>query len=85
VVPANSVRILAHLPDPPYDTIGTITVQTDADSSRDKMISDIRQRAGKSGANVIVVLSEKAFVWYNASIRQRLHTRRIVAQAIRVP
>jgi hypothetical protein len=84
-VPTNSVRILAQLPSPPYDVIDTITVQTDAAIGRDKMISEIRQRAGNSGANVIIVLSEKVFIWRNAAIHQRLHTRRIVARAIRLP
>jgi len=84
-VPANSVRILERLPSPPYDVIGTITVQADADINRDKTISEIRQRAGNRGANVIVVLSEKVFSWRNPAIHQRLHTRRIIARAIRVP
>ena len=84
-VPANSVRILERLPSPPYDLIGTITVQTDADINRDKTISEIRQRAGNRGANVIVVLSERVFSWRNPAIHQRLHTRRIIARAIRVP
>ena len=84
-VPANSVRILERLPRPPYDLIGTITVQTNADINRDKTISEIRQRAGNRGANVIVVVSEKVFSWRNSAIHQRLHTRRIVARAIRVP
>ena len=84
-VPANSVQILERLPSPPYDVIGTITVQTDAETTREQAISDIRQRAGISGANVIVVLSDRAFSWRNGAIRQRLHTRRIVARAIRLP
>ncbi len=84
-VPANSVQILERLPNPPYDVIGTITVQTNTETTRDQAISDIRQRAGNSGANVIVVLSDKAFTWRNAAIRQRLHARRIVARAIRLP
>ena len=84
-VPANSVQILDHLPSPPYDVIGTITVQTNTETTRDQTISDIRQRAGNSGANVLVVLSDKAFTWRNAAIRQRLHARRIVARAIRLP
>jgi len=84
-VPANSVRILERLPSPPYESIGTITVQTDADMNRGKTISEIRQRAGNSGANVIVVVSEKVFSWRNSAIHQRLQTRRIVARAIRVP
>ena len=84
-VPANSVQILERLPSPPYDVIGTITVQTDAETTREQALSDIRRRAGNSGANVIVVLSDKAFTWRNAAIRQRLHTRRIVARAIRLP
>jgi hypothetical protein len=84
-VPANSVQILERLPSPPYEVIGTITVQTDTETTREQAISDIRQRAGNSGANVIVVLSDKAFIWRNAAIRQRLHTRRIVARAIRLP
>jgi hypothetical protein len=84
-VPANSVRILERLPSPPYESIGTITVQIDADINRDKTISEIRQRAGNSGANVIVFVSEKVFSWRNPAIHQRLHTRRIVARAIRVP
>jgi hypothetical protein len=84
-VPATSVRILERLPSPPYDVIGTITVQTDAGIGRDRTISEIRQRAGNSGANVVAVLSEKVFTWRNAAIHQRLHTRRIVAQAIRMP
>src|SRR4030088_491402 len=82
---ASSVRILERLPSPPYELIGTITVQTDADINRDKTIPEIRQRAGNSGANAIVVLSEKLFSWRNSAIHQRLHTRRIVARAIRVP
>lgn len=85
VVPANSVQILERLPSPPYAVIGTITVQADAETTREQAISDIRQRAGNSGANVIVVLSDKAFTWRNGAIRQRLHTRRIVARAIRLP
>jgi hypothetical protein len=85
VVPANSVQILEHLPSPPYAVIGTITVQADAGTTREQAISDIRQRAGNSGANVIVVLSDQAFTWRNGAIRQRLHTRRIVARAIRLP
>jgi hypothetical protein len=84
-VPANSVRIFERLPSPPYESIGTITIQADADINRDKTISEIRQRAGNSGANVIVVVSEKVFSWRNSAIHQRLHTRRIVARAIRVP
>jgi hypothetical protein len=84
-VPANSVQILERLPNPPYDVIGTITVQTDTETTREQAISDIRQRAGNSGANVIVVLSDKAFTWRNVAIRRRLHTRRIVARAIRLP
>jgi hypothetical protein len=84
-VPANSVQILERLPNPPYDVIGTITVQTNTETTRDQTISDIRQRAGNSGANVIVVLSDKAFTWRNAAIRQRLHARRIVARTIRLP
>jgi hypothetical protein len=84
-VPANSVQILERLPSPPYDVIGTITVQTDAETTREQALSDIRQRAGNSGANVIVVLSDKAFTWRNGAIHQRLHTRRIVARAIRLP
>jgi hypothetical protein len=84
-VPANSVRISERLPSPPYESIGTITVQTDADINRDKTISEIRQRAGSGGANVIVFVSEKVFSWRNPAIHQRLHTRRIVARAIRVP
>jgi hypothetical protein len=63
--------------------IGTITVQTDAETSRDRTITEIRQKAGSSGANIVVVLSEKVFTWLNANTRQRLHTRRIVVQAIR--
>ncbi len=84
-VPANSVQILERLPSPPYDVIGTITVQTDTETTREQALSDVRQRAGNSGANVVVVLSDKAFTWRNAAIRQRLHTRRIVARAIRLP
>ena len=82
-VPANSVRILERLPSPPFEVIGTITVQTSAETSRDRTIFEIRQRAGNSGANVVVILSEKVFTWRNGTIRQRLHTRRIVARAIR--
>jgi uncharacterized protein YbjQ (UPF0145 family) len=84
-VPANSVQILERQPSQPYDVIGTITVQTDTETTREQAITDIRQRAGNSGANVIVVLSDKAFTWRNAAIRQHLHTRRIVARAIRLP
>jgi hypothetical protein len=84
-VPANSVRILERLPSPPYESINTIVIQNDASINRDKTISEIRQRAGNSGANVIVVVSEKVFSWRNSAIYQRLHTRRIVARAIRVP
>jgi hypothetical protein len=82
-VPANSVRVLDHRPNSLYEVIGTITVQTDAEISRDRTISEIRQRAGNSGANLVVVLSEKVFTWRNVATRQRLHTRRIVVQAIR--
>jgi hypothetical protein len=82
-VPGHSVQVLDHRPSSPYEAIGTITVQTGAEISRDQTISEIRQRAGNSGANVVVVLSEKVFTWRNAITRQRLHTRRIVVQAIR--
>jgi hypothetical protein len=84
-VPANSVRILERLPSPPYEVVGTIAVQTDANINRDKTISEIRQRAGNSGANVIVVLSEKIFTRRNPTVQQRLHLRRIVVRAIRLP
>jgi hypothetical protein len=82
-VPANSVQVLDRRPSSPYVVIGTITVQTDAETSRDRTITEIRQKAGSSGANIVVVLSEKVFTWLNANTRQRLHTRRIVVQAIR--
>jgi hypothetical protein len=82
-VPANSVQVLDRLPSPPYEAIGTITVQTGAEIGRDRTISEIRQRAGNSGANAVVILSEKVFTWRNLITHQRLHTRRIVAQAVR--
>jgi hypothetical protein len=82
-VPASSVQVLDHRPNLPYEAIGTITVQTGAEISRDQTISEIRQRAGNSGANIVVVLSEKVFTWRNGATRQRLRTRRIVVQAIR--
>jgi hypothetical protein len=82
-VPANSVQVLDRLPSPPYEAIGTITVQTRAEIDRDRTISEIRQRAGNSGANAVVILSEKVFTWRNLITHQRLHTRRIVAQAVR--
>jgi hypothetical protein len=84
-VPANSVRILERLPNPPYEVVGTVTEQTNAEANRDQMISEIRQRAGSTGANAIVIISEKVFTWRNESIRQRLHTRRIVVRALRLP
>jgi hypothetical protein len=84
-VPANSVRILERVPSPPYEVVGTITIQTSADTNRDKTIFEIRRRAGNSGANVIVVLSEKVFTWRNETIHQLLPTRRIVVRALRVP
>jgi hypothetical protein len=84
-VPLTSVRVLDQLPSPPYEALGTITVQTDADANREKAIADIRQRAGNDGANAIVILSEKVFSWRNEAIRQRLRSRRIVARALRLP
>jgi hypothetical protein len=82
-VPASSVQVLDRRPNSPYEAIGTITVQTGAEISRDRTISEIRQKAGNGGANIIVVLSEKVFTWRNPTTRQRLRTRRIVVQAIR--
>jgi hypothetical protein len=84
-VPANSVRVLERLPNPPYEVVGTITVQTSADVNRDKTIAEFRQRAGSDGANAIVVISEKVFTWRNETIHQRLRTRRIVVRAFRLP
>jgi hypothetical protein len=84
-VPANSVRILERLPSPPYEVVGTITEQTNAEANRDQTISEIRQRAGNSGANAIVIISEKVFTWRNEAIRQRRHTRRIVVRTLRLP
>jgi hypothetical protein len=84
-VSANSVRILKRLPSPPYDVVGTFTVQTDADFDPEKIIAEIRQKAGNSGANAIVLLSEKVFTWNNETIHQRLPTRRVVARALRLP
>ncbi|HZC34817.1 MAG TPA: hypothetical protein VE242_04350 [Chthoniobacterales bacterium] len=84
-VPANSVRIMERLPSPPYEVVSTITEQTNAEANRDQTISEIRQRAGNGGANAIVIISEKVFTWRNDAIRQRLHTRRIVVRALRLP
>jgi hypothetical protein len=84
-VSANSVRVLERLPNPPYDVVGTITVQTNADVDREKTIAEIRQRAGNSGANAIVLLSDKVFTWRNETIHQRLRTRRVVVRALRLP
>ena len=84
-VPTSSVRILDRLPSPPYQIVGTITEQTDAEVNRDKTITEIRQRAGNSGANAIVIISEKLFTWRNDTIHQRLRTRRIVVRALLLP
>jgi uncharacterized protein YbjQ (UPF0145 family) len=53
--------------------------------NRDKTITEIRQRAGNSGANAIVIISEKLFSWRNDTIHQRLRTRRIVVRALLLP
>jgi uncharacterized protein YceK len=78
-VPASSVRVLDRLPAKPYDVVNTITVQTSAETDREKIIAEMRQKAGNSGANVMVIVSDKVFTWHNETIHQRLHTRRIVA------
>jgi len=78
-VPANSVHVLDRLPAQPYDVVSTITVQTRAETNRDKIIAEMRQKAGNSGADVMVIVSDKVFTWRNETIHQRLPTRRIVA------
>jgi hypothetical protein len=84
-VPAASVRLLDSPPSPPFDAVGTITVQANAEISRDRIIADIQKRAGNAGANAIVIQSEKLFTRRIETTRQRLRLRRIVAQEFRLP
>jgi hypothetical protein len=84
-VPAASVRLLDSPPSPPFDAVGTITVQANAEINRDRIIADIQKRAGNAGANAIVIQSEKLFTRRIETTHQRLRLRRIVAQEFRLP
>jgi hypothetical protein len=82
-VPVAEVRVLDKLPSPPYDVVGTITIQVDADIDRNQTIAEIRKRAGNAGANTVVLLSEKVFPHRIETTHQRIRLRRIIAQTLR--